>query len=163
MKGEMRMLSKRTRILSVIVMSCIVFMLASMTISVNCEEESIDLFPNSMSIKPDKIILNANSEVNDVIAHFPGVPSCPLGADFVSELTLSKDGVFLDPILANSYHYCIIDDVLQVHFARQEVQDLVGDEAGIYTATVTFEIVDEISLAGKDETVEMIKPGKFSK
>ena len=87
----MRMLSKITRILNVTVVCCIVFVLAFMAISVNCDEEPIS---KTMFIKPDRIILNANSEVNNVIAQFLGVTDCPLdGAAFESVLTLTKNGV----------------------------------------------------------------------
>jgi len=161
MKGKIRTLSKITRMLNVTVVGFIAIMLAFIAISVNCEEE-ID--SKNMFIKPDRIILNANSEVNDVIAQFPFVGGCPPdGTPFVSQLTLSIDGVFLDPIPADSYHYCLDDDVLQVCFDRQAVQYLVDGEAGIYTTTVTFDIVDEISIVGEDDSVEMIKPGKSGK
>lgn len=165
MKGKIRIMLKITRIFNVTVVSFIALMLVFIAASVNCEDEAVDPYPDAMFIKPDKIILNSESEVNDVTAQFPGVPSCPLGANFDAELTLSKGGkdLVLNDKNLISYHYCEIDDVLQVRFNRQAVQDLVGDEAGTYTATVTFVIEDEISLAGKDETVEMINPAKSNK
>jgi len=175
MKGKMRMLSRITRILNVTVVCCIVFVLAFMAISVNCDEEPIS---KTMFIKPDKIILNSNSDVNDVVAQFPIVGGCPPdGNDFDAELRLFKAGTDLGSISDDdliSYHYCATDDVLQVRFDRQAVQDLVedlvGGEISVYTAVVTFEILpilpdfpDGISIVGEDDSVEMVKPGKSGK
>jgi hypothetical protein len=157
------MLLRITRMLNVTVMGFIALTLAFIAASVNCEEEPVTI-SKTMFIKPDKIILNSNSLVNDVVAQFPGVGGCPPeGTAF--ELTLTKNGVEKPTPLTidtYSYHYCLDDDVLQVQFNRQGVQDLVGDDAGFYTATVTFEILPYV-IEGEDDSVEMISPAKSSK
>jgi len=169
------MLSKITRMLNVTVVGFIALMLAFIAISVNCDDDPEPITEptqKDMFIKPDKIILNSESEVNDVIAQFPKVGGCPPdGAAFYAELILSKDGTDLGSISDDrliSYHYCLDDDVLQVQFKRQAVQGLVRGEAGIYTANVIFKILplpdgSEIYIVGEDDSVNMIKPEKSKK
>jgi len=160
------MLSRTTRIPNVAVVCCIVFMLAFMAISVNCEVESTEDWPDSMFIKPDRIILNANSAVNYVMAQFPGViylPSEVENEGFASFLTLTKDGAEVGTLGCDSHHYCVDDDILQIDFVRQDVKALVENTAGDYTATVTVTITfkdgSTLELAGKDDTVELVRQG----
>ncbi|MFC1717710.1 hypothetical protein ACFL6S_28880 [Candidatus Poribacteria bacterium] len=151
------MLSKITRTINVTVVCCVVFMLAFMAISVNCEVESTeDLWTGSMFIKPDRIILNANSEVNYVTAQFSRVFKRP--SEVEASLTLTNSVSY--QFGSNLYHYCDLDNVLQVHFVRQEFKTC---EAGDYTATVPVEITFDdgstLGLTGYDKTVELVRQG----